>query len=223
LAAPVRFSSRLAAETSGYQARLLFRLGDWQAATTLQERALEVSRGQGDRWNLTFHARVLASMNRFLGDLARAEQLAAEVCLIAAESGYVVLEADARVELARICAATLRTADARQNVDRARALLPSTENWRVLGGLLALADVVTSAAEGSSTRAARLFEEPLAAAHRHATPWFEADVLVEWGGALAQYGASGDAAAKLEAADETFAAAQDMPGRSALLSCVQRR
>ena len=187
-----------------YQARLLFRVGDWQAATTLQERALEVSRGQGDRWNVTRHARLLASMNRTLGDFERAEQLAAEVCLVAAESGYIVLEAGARVELARICAATGRTAHARQNVDRARALLPSTENWRVLGGFLVLADAVTTAAEGSIARAARLFEEALATAQRHATPWFEADVLVEWGRALAQAGARGDATAKLDAADDIY-------------------
>jgi tetratricopeptide (TPR) repeat protein len=187
-----------------YQARLLFRLGDWPAATTLQERALELSRAQGDRWNETRHTRILASMNRTLGDFGRAEQLAAEVCGITAESGYIVLEADARVELARICAATGRTEDARQNVDRARALLPSTENWRVLGGFLVLADAVTSSAEGSSTRAARLFEEALAIAQRHATPWFEADVLIEWGRALAQSGASADAAAQLDAADDIY-------------------
>jgi tetratricopeptide (TPR) repeat protein len=182
----------------------LFRLGDWRQATTLQERALEVSRGQGDRWNVTRHARVLASMNRTLGDLERAEQLAAEVCLVAAESGYRVLEADARVELARICTAAGRTPDARQNVDRARALLDSAENWRVLGGLLALADAETTATEGSIDRAAHLFEEALAIAQRHATPWFEADVLVEWGRALARSGAHGAATARLDAADEIY-------------------
>jgi tetratricopeptide (TPR) repeat protein/transcriptional regulator with XRE-family HTH domain len=187
-----------------YQARLLFRLGDWQAATTLGERVLEISRGQVDRWNATRHALLLASMNRTRGDFGRAEPLAAEVCLIAAESGYVVVEAAARVELARICAATGRTPNARQNVDGARALLPSTENWRVLGGLLVLADAVATAAEGSIARAGRLFEEALATAQRHATPWFEADVFVEWGSALAQSGARGDATAKLDAADDIY-------------------
>jgi hypothetical protein len=61
--------------SDSYQARLLFRLGDWQAATAFEERALEVSRGHGDRWNWTFHARSLATMNRTLGDFGRAEQL----------------------------------------------------------------------------------------------------------------------------------------------------
>jgi tetratricopeptide (TPR) repeat protein len=190
--------------SDSHEARILFRVGDWQAATTLQQRALDISRGRGDRWNMSFQARVAASMHRIVGDLERAEQLAAEVCQVAAESGYVVLEADARVELARTCAATRRTAQARRNVDRARALLPSTENWRVLGGLLELADAVTSAAEGSSARAARLFERALATAQQHATPWFEADVLVEWGRAFAQSEATRDAGAKLDAADEIY-------------------
>jgi hypothetical protein len=143
-------------------------------------------------------------MNRTQGDFGRAEQLAVEVCVVGAESGYVVLEADARVELARICAATGRVADSRQNVDRAWALLPGTENWRGLGGGLVLADAVTTAAEGSSARAAGLFEKALATAQRHATPWLEADVFVEWGRALSQSG-SGDAAAKLDAADAIYA------------------
>jgi tetratricopeptide (TPR) repeat protein len=187
-----------------YQARLLFRLGDWQAATLLEERALEVSRGHGDRWNGTFHARVMASMTRVMGDFGRAEQLAVEVCRATAESGHVVLEADARGELARICAATERTAHARQHVDRARALLPSAENWRGLGGSLVLADAVISAAEGSIARAAGLFEAALTTAQHLATPWLEADVWLEWGRALVQSGAPGDAAAKLEAADEVY-------------------
>jgi tetratricopeptide (TPR) repeat protein len=126
------------------------------------------------------------------------------VCLIAAESGYLLVQANAQVELARICAAAGRTADARHRVDRARALLPNTENWRVLGGFLALADAQTSAAEGASARAARLFEEALATAQRYTTPWFEADVLIEWARALAQSGARCDAAARLDAADDIY-------------------
>jgi DNA-binding transcriptional regulator YiaG/tetratricopeptide (TPR) repeat protein len=191
--------------SDSHEARILFRVGDWQAATALQQRALDVSRGRGDRWNMTFQARIAASMHRIIGDFERAEQLASEVCQVAADSGHVVLEADARVELARTCAATRRTAQARQNVDRARALLPRTENWCVLGGLLELADAVTSAAEGSSAGAARLFEQALATAQQYATPWFEADVLVDWGRALAQSDATRDAGAKLEAADEVYA------------------
>jgi hypothetical protein len=49
-----------------------------------------------------------------------------------------------------------------------------------------------------------VFEEALATAQRHATPWSEADVLVEWGRALARSGARGDAAAKLDAADDIY-------------------
>jgi hypothetical protein len=160
-------------------------------------------------------------MHRTMGDFGRAEQLATEVCLITEESGYVVFEADARVELARVCAATGRTPHARQHVDRARALLPSTENWRVLGGFLDLADAVTSNAEGSSTQAARLFERALASAQQYATPWFEADGLVEWGRALAQSGTPDDAAAKLQGADEIYARRGAGPAWSERVAAVR--
>jgi DNA-binding CsgD family transcriptional regulator len=187
------------------RAQILYRSGQWHEAAALFESVLDRTRRVvGDRLNWCMRSCWVAPLHRAMGNHGRAEQIAADIRTIAAEGGNAVLEAMGCVELARICAATRRPAEARTYVARARGLLTEDEDWRVLGGRLALADAVTTTAEGSIASAAALFEQAVAIARRYTVPWVEAEALHEWGRALLAARAWAPAAEKFDSAVEIY-------------------
>ena len=150
--------------------------------------------------------------------------LAAEICLVAAESGYVVIEAGARVELARICSATGRTARARQNVGRARALLrqaPKTGGCWAASLDSPLRSRVPPGLERRSSAPVRGGTGDRAAVR---------DPVVR-GRRVGRVGPCSGSVGRavgmplpnwMPPTTYMFAAAGDLPGKSAWLTCVQR-
>ena len=92
---------------------------------------------------------------------------------------------------------------ARQQLAVARTIVADGEDWRGLGGQLALAEGALAIASGS-VEADHHFERSLAAYREHANPLAEAEVCLVWSRGLRRLGRSALAAPKLRAAADIY-------------------
>jgi len=160
--------------------------GDLEAVDALAARTLETSRRTGNRWD-EWASRQLAARVRFLrGEHAPAAELLEAALGIVVDGGAPYFELWVRPDLARALAERGRVAEAREQVDRCRAIVDGGEDWRGRAGVVALADAVVLAHEGRLDDAERGFAEACAVVRRHGLVGEEADLLHQWGRLLAR-------------------------------------
>ena len=172
--------------------------GDWPAAEAMLRQGTNRCREMGDRMNETVLQGWTASVSRLQGDLKGAESCLNEGLAIAVPAGLRVYEAGFRVDLAFLEIDRRRLDSARDQVDRAKALMAG-QDWRGLADRLALAEVAL-AAEHDPSRAGPLFERVVEALRARLLPWDQAEALLLWGRFLGQAGEPTRAVERFDAA-----------------------
>jgi hypothetical protein len=178
--------------------------GDWEGAVATLGSASERAERAGNRWHQWALGRAAAQACRVQGHHQRAEELLGEALAIALESGYGMVEAWLRTDLAVTCVELDRSAEAHRHLARGRELLAAGENWRGLAGRLALAEAVNDAAEGRREAADGAFHRAVETFSGHHLPWDRAEALLLWGRALAAAGSREPAERRFEAADAAY-------------------
>jgi tetratricopeptide (TPR) repeat protein len=178
--------------------------GDWEVAEALLIEWRHRYREMGDRYDEAVVGHWAAEVRRLRGDEAAAEEILGEMLDIAAPSGARVLEANFHIDLAILGGGRSRLDSARRHLDRARDLLSDSEDWRGLGGRLAMAEAAGVAAEGDFAGADSRFEAAIAVFRRHSLPWEEAEALLAWGRAGAADGKADEAAPRYDRALDLY-------------------
>jgi ATP/maltotriose-dependent transcriptional regulator MalT len=164
-------------------AGLKFWSGDWEQARTLLAEDAEERRRNGDRHSAADDLWLLGRVQVSLGEMKQAEASFEES--LALSQGHLLLEMRARAELALLCAETGRTAEARQHVERCEVVLSKGEDWRGVGGRIAIAEGALASAEGRSQDAETHLGRAIEIFRRVTLPWDEAEGLRLWGRYLA--------------------------------------
>ena len=94
---------------------------------------------------------------------------------IVVDGGAPYFELWVRPDLARALAELGRVQEAREHVDRCRAIVAGGEDWRGRAGVVALADAIVLAHEGRAADAERVFADGRAVLARHGLRGEEAD------------------------------------------------
>ncbi len=136
-------------------------------------------REAGSRGALVFVNRWLFRLTRIIGDFESGESILQESLRISLSSGAVKYEFFARAEMALLLAQTGRLAEAEPHLARCREILADGEEWRGLGGRLALAEAVAGAG-GHSQAADANFERAIEVFRRLTLPWDEAEAFELW-------------------------------------------
>jgi hypothetical protein len=119
------------------------------------------------------------------GAWAQAVELLATALQIVVDGGAPYFELWVRPDLARALAETGRVAEAREQIDRCRAILADGEDWRGRTGTIAVAEAVVLAHEGRPDDAERAFAAGRAVLARYGLVAEEAELLHQWGRLLA--------------------------------------
>jgi DNA-binding CsgD family transcriptional regulator len=168
-------------EEGGYGpsiASIDFREGNWDKAETFWAEEITAARAAGNGWYICRHtSRLLSQIYRLTGRIDQARALAEETLTWALDGGHVPYEMCARAELALLFVETGRPAEAESHLARCREIMAAGEDWRGLGGRVALAEGLLLAAEGKYTEADPLFDKALEAFRRYKVPWDEAEAL----------------------------------------------
>ncbi|MEO6398144.1 MAG: LuxR C-terminal-related transcriptional regulator, partial [Tepidiformaceae bacterium] len=170
---------------AGGIARTLLAWGDgrWseaQEGIKLGGAGAEEFREEGSRGALVFVNRWLFRLSRIVGDFESAESILQESLWISLSSGAVKYEFFARAEMALLLAQTGRPAEAEPHRARCREILAGGEDWRGLGGRLALAEAVAAAVGGQSEAADSDFARAIGVFRRLTLPWDEAEAFELW-------------------------------------------
>jgi DNA-binding SARP family transcriptional activator/tetratricopeptide (TPR) repeat protein len=175
--------------------------GRWDAVRALAADVLTASRRTGNRWD-EWAARYLAGRLHYLrGELDGALASMEDGLAIVIDGGAGYFELWARPDLARAYAESGNLPAARAHLERCLELAGSGEDWRARAGHVALAEAVVLAVEGRFDKAEGAFGRAQATLQRYRLPLDEADVLHEWGRALAR---AEDGSAALEKLDEAL-------------------
>ncbi len=159
--------------------------GDLDAVAELAATTLETSRRTGNRWDEWASQALAARVHALRSAHAEAVPLyeAARAILVASEAAY--FELWLLPDLARSLAALDRAGEAREHVARCQAIAGAGEDWRGRVGMIGVADAVVLAAEGEPDAADRAFAAAREVLVAHRLAGEEADLLHQWGRALA--------------------------------------
>jgi ATP/maltotriose-dependent transcriptional regulator MalT len=161
--------------------------GDWPAGRVASTAWLDLTRRRGNR---VWEADALHQLARFAqveNDARGAEDLLL-TALDMVRGRHRPHEARVCSDLALLYATQSRTDKARAALNQCRSSLPESENWRGLGGRLALAEAAVAVAERQLVPAQRHFERAIAVFRHHQLPWDEAQTLECWGEVLLRSG-----------------------------------
>ncbi len=89
-------------------------------------------------------------------------------------------------------------------MERCREILAGGEDWRGLVGLVALAEGAAASAEGRIKDAETEFEKAIKRFRQYHLPFYEAEVHLDWGGALRDSGSDERAMEKYDAATDIY-------------------
>jgi tetratricopeptide (TPR) repeat protein len=174
--------------------------GDWERAAALLAKDVQLRHRNGDRYAGSDSAYLLARVQRVRGEHQQAEALLQEALV----EGQLLLDFQARLELALLYAEMGRPHEARPHLERCRETLAQGEDWRGLVGRVALAEAAVAAVEGRLQEAEQQFEKAIEGFHRYTLPWEEAEALHLWGRALLATGQRERGLEKLDAAIEIY-------------------
>jgi tetratricopeptide (TPR) repeat protein len=179
--------------------------GDWDAVASLATRTLATSRRTGNRWDEWAAQQLAARVAWLRGDLRSAEQLLDGALAILAD-GAPYFELWVRIDLARVLAESARSAEARAQAERCRAIVDGGEDWRGRAGQVELTEAIVLASEQRFDDAHQTFAAAQRTLASYRLSLDEADALREWGRALALAGDSATADEKLDGAIEIYSA-----------------
>ncbi len=109
-----------------------------------------------------------------------------------------------RPDLVVLLAETGRVSEARPYLERCRDVLAEGEDWRGLGGGIAVAEAALRSAEGRLKEMGQWFQSAIETFRHYTLPWDEADALLRWGRALLNAGDRAGAAEMLDGAAEIY-------------------
>ncbi|MCA1841891.1 MAG: tetratricopeptide repeat protein, partial [Actinobacteria bacterium] len=178
--------------------------GRLDETATLWEALRDHEEGAGNRRDLVTSTVGLASVRRLQGRLEEAERFLLDALAIAIDGAERVTEISVRSELAILLADAGRSADARPYLDRAMEQATATEDWRGLGGRLALAEAVVLWAEGHDGDADDRCAAAIEIFRQYGLPWDEADAHRRFGQACRRVGDRHGAVQKLASALELY-------------------
>jgi hypothetical protein len=173
--------------------------GDWAVAEAALLHSRDRFREMGSRIDEAILDDWTAEARRLQGNTSGAEKILGEALDIALAAGADAFEAGFRIDLCLLGVEQGEVHSARQHLDRARELM-SGDDWRGLGGRLAVAEAAVVGAEGDLAAAGTRFEAALAVLRHHCLPWEEAEAFLLWGRACAEGGAGAEAAKPFDAA-----------------------
>jgi class 3 adenylate cyclase len=181
-----------------YEGRLDEAAKLWEGFRPIEERT-------GNRRDLWSSTARLGMVRRLQGEAPEGERLLMEALSIAADGGAHLMEIWTRTELVFLLADdNARLADARQDLERAKRLATDSEDWRGLGGRLALAEAVVLWAEGNDQAAEGRASAAIEVFRRIGLPWDEADAQRQVGRARLRRGDRAAAVQRFAAAIELY-------------------
>jgi tetratricopeptide (TPR) repeat protein len=186
------------------EANLRIAEGEWGQAEALLNQQLErshVTQSKQQHWTGSFW---LARLKRVQGDEGVALELLTKTPLIAESLVRIPEEISTRSELALLHLARGELLQARAEVDRCRALLQPSEDWRALVGFVERAEAAVMARDGLIEEASQLWRSAAEVFSRYRLPWEVAETLIIWGSLLAQHGRAEESAAKLQGAAQIY-------------------
>jgi tetratricopeptide (TPR) repeat protein len=171
--------------------------GDLDAVDALAGRTLDTSRRTGNRWDEWAAQQLAARVRCLRGEPGAGLDMLERALAIVLDGGAPYFELWVRPDLARALAALGRVDDAREQLDRCRAITESGEDWRGRAGTVGFAEAVTLAHAGRPDDAERAFAGARALLAAHKLRSEEAELLHEWGRLL-------EAPGRLDEAAELF-------------------
>ncbi|HVW33372.1 MAG TPA: AAA family ATPase, partial [Acidimicrobiia bacterium] len=174
-------------------------------AAALWDGLRPIEEGAGNRRDLWSSTARLGMVRRLQGQAAEGERLLVEALAIASDGGAHLMEIWTRTELAFLLADDgARQADARRHLERAKELATGSEDWRGLGGRLALAEAVVLWAEGNDQEAEGRASAAIEVFRRLGLPWDEAEAQRQVGRARLRRGDRAAAVQRFAAAIELY-------------------
>jgi hypothetical protein len=162
------------------EAQIAFR-SDGPAGVTSSLRAMrDEGRARGSRWTEMALDLELGRAEAVAGSRAGVAALDAAVA-VAAGGGAHCFEVAARAERALWAADLGRAGQARDDLERCRAVMGADPGWRSLGALLDVVDGVLAAQDDRRAAAAAWFARAVPVLHEHGLVWDEAEALYRWG------------------------------------------
>jgi DNA-binding SARP family transcriptional activator/tetratricopeptide (TPR) repeat protein len=171
--------------------------GDLDAVYALAGRTLDTSRRTGNRWDEWAAQQLAARVRCLRGESGPGLEMLEGALAIVVDGGAPYFELWVRPDLARALAAVGRVAEAREQLDRCRAIAENGEDWRGRAGMVAFAEAVTLAHADRPDDAERAFAGARALLAVHKLRSEEAELLHEWGRLL-------EAPGRLDEAAELF-------------------
>ena len=168
------------------EGQIAFYAGEFDRAEQILTRAAERMRQAGARALLCDYLFWLSRVMRQRGELTRAESLLRQGAEIAERSGAQLLQMHFLPELASLCVATGRAADARPHVQRCREIIAGGEDWFGLTGHVAYAEGEFAAAQREFDAAGEHFRRAQEIFRRFSMPWEQARTLVAWANACTE-------------------------------------
>jgi DNA-binding CsgD family transcriptional regulator len=181
------------------RARLALADGDWEDALAALESAWAMAVRVGHWYRATTISLLLARVYALLGRYQEAESLLIEAVTSSSEGGAVLIEVQARADLALLLGRMGRTDDAHLHLARCREIMDNGEDWRGLAGRVALAEAVAD-----PPASAGRFEQALSIFRRFQLPWDEAETLEYQARRLFGAGRLAEAAEDLHAAEDIY-------------------
>ncbi len=151
--------------------------GDWDSSEAAWTKVRETAPARLNRSNLALADYWLARIARVRGDGASAAGFLLEALTIGLDGPSLIIQMQASPELAIGCAEKGLLADSEVHLERCRAILARGEDWRGLGGRVALAEAMVAGASGSLDEAEAHFARALAVFQRYSLRWDEAEAL----------------------------------------------
>jgi len=161
--------------------------GDWAACRAAATTLLEMARRRGNGWVEFWAAHQLARLALAENDATGAEDLLERALELVAGQHHP-WEALVNADLAVLYANLGRTDDARAALNRCRASMRQSEDWRGLAGRLKLGEAALAAAERRTALANEHFAQAMTIFRRYHLPWDEAQALECWGAMLINSG-----------------------------------
>ncbi len=124
--------------------------------------------------------RMLLRACRVTGEVEASESLLEESLRISLGSGAVKYEMISRIDLALLLGETGRLDEEETHLARCREILADGEDWRGIGGRLALAEAVHAAARGRHEEADAHFDRSIESFRGLSLPWDETEGFEVW-------------------------------------------
>jgi len=210
-------------EDSGSPGFLYLRLGDWDKARDILERAVLAYEDRRNFSAANFCSVTLGSLNLELGNYAKAEELLLRSLEICHKGGNVVFELWVLPVLAELYLKMGQPEKAAGYVDRGFELLKPDQNWYGLPAPMHLARGMLATARQDWDAAAESFDKAIEVNRQYQLPWDEAKTLYERGLMYLARGQEGDREKALADMDEALAIFQRVGARKDVEKVLGRK